>query len=608
MRLTRAPSGASGPDDPRLIAALEECLSGIESGLPPDRAALRTRYPDFAEDLFDCLDALEFVHRAAPEPSAASDGGPAIPGCSGRIGDYRLIRQVGRGGMGIVYEAVQVSLDRRVALKVLPFASALEDSQLQRFQNEARVAALLHHPHIVPVFATGCERRGIYYYAMQYIDGPSLAGLIESGRSADGVHHHGAECADRTPGITVLSTQGSRHPPADSSDRVLADRSFREVARLGAEAAEALEAAHQAGVIHRDIKPSNLLLDVANRLWVADFGLARFSGDGCLTRTGNLLGTLRYMSPEQALARPGLVDHRTDVYSLGATLYELITLRPAFCGSDRERLLRAIDRDEPPRPRSIDPAVPTQLEAVVLKAMSGRGRSRRSQHRGHSLWGRPSSRWMRRSPSCCLRVDPLCRRCVSRRARNKPPPFPSNPQGHWPYPPRPRSPLIHSPVDTVLCWLVLCERRPRRADSINRTVYEAGIATLFAQLDAANGMQVALPVAFSTEDPVLVSVTRSAVPAIWTAESRDRYFRLETLQPDLDPEWLPGSARLQQLPAEVLTVGTVPGESIDSRSDRLARTRDLSLIALPGEGTNEFAPNGSPERKLGVRRPARARG
>jgi tetratricopeptide (TPR) repeat protein len=270
--------------------------------------------------------------------------------------------------MGVVYEAEQVSLNRRVALKVLPFASSLDTSQLQRFQNEARVGALLQHPHIVPVFATGNER-GVHYYAMQYIDGPSLASLV-TGRRAGARPPLFGETAAVTPAMDDLSTQSSGPDPVGSHVSPNAAERYREAARLGAEAAEALEAAHQAGVIHRDIKPSNLLLDHAGCLWVADFGLARFSSESGLTRTGNLLGTLRYMSPEQALGRPGLVDHRTDLYSLGATIYELLTLRPAFVGRNREELMRQIEHEEPPRPTAIDPAVPKPLEAIVLRAMA----------------------------------------------------------------------------------------------------------------------------------------------------------------------------------------------------------------------------------------------
>src|SRR5262249_42886693 len=144
---------------------------------------------------------------------------------------------------------------------------------------------------------------------------------------------------------------------------------FRTVANLGVQAAQALAHAHQLGAVHRDVKPANLLLHGRGHLWVTDFGLAQVQGDTRLSLTGDLLGTLRYMSPEQALARPGAVDHRTDIYALGATLYELLTLRPAFDGQDRQELLRQIAFEEPPPPRRVDPAVPRELETVVLKAM-----------------------------------------------------------------------------------------------------------------------------------------------------------------------------------------------------------------------------------------------
>ena len=145
---------------------------------------------------------------------------------------------------------------------------------------------------------------------------------------------------------------------------------FRNIARLGAEAADALDHAHGLGVLHRDIKPANLLIDEDGALWITDFGLARFRGDLSLTHTGDMVGTLRYMSPEQALARQGVVDQRTDIYSLGATLYELLTLRPAFSGRDHQELLRQIALDEPTSPRRIDPAIPRDLETIVLKGMS----------------------------------------------------------------------------------------------------------------------------------------------------------------------------------------------------------------------------------------------
>ena len=144
----------------------------------------------------------------------------------------------------------------------------------------------------------------------------------------------------------------------------------RKVARLGTDAADALEHAHGLGVLHRDIKPANLLIDRDGSVWITDFGLARFSGNSSLTGTGDIVGTLRYMSPEQALARRGVVDQRTDVYALGATLYELLTLRPAFDGRDHQELLRQISLDEPTPPRRLNPAVPRELETIVLKAMA----------------------------------------------------------------------------------------------------------------------------------------------------------------------------------------------------------------------------------------------
>ncbi len=151
---------------------------------------------------------------------------------------------------------------------------------------------------------------------------------------------------------------------------------FRTAAALGIQAAEALDHAHKLGIVHRDIKPANLLLDVQGNLWITDFGLARLQDDAGLTITGDLLGTLRYMSPEQALAKRGYLDHRTDIYSLGATLYELVTLRPAIDGQDRQEVLRKIAQDEPTPPRRLNPAIPRELETILLKAMNKEPESR----------------------------------------------------------------------------------------------------------------------------------------------------------------------------------------------------------------------------------------
>src|SRR5262249_8162914 len=144
----------------------------------------------------------------------------------------------------------------------------------------------------------------------------------------------------------------------------------RSVAELGVAAAAALEDAHGLGVVHRDVKPANLMLDGQGHLWVTDFGLAPLQSQAGATMAGGLVGTVRYMSPEQALGQRGLVDHRTDVYALGVTLYELLTLDPAFPGSDRQDLLRRIAQEEPLPPRRLNRAVPRELETIVLKAMA----------------------------------------------------------------------------------------------------------------------------------------------------------------------------------------------------------------------------------------------
>jgi serine/threonine protein kinase len=360
-------------DDPRVIGALEEYLAAAEAGRVPDRAEFLARHADVAEPLARCLDGLEFVHAGvprlqSPDLPAASEPAPDIV-----LGDYRIQREVGRGGMGIVYEAEQQSLKRRVALKVLPFAATLDPRQLQRFQTEARAAAHLHHTNIVPVFAVGCEQ-GVHYYAMQFIEGRNLAAVIEDLRregEKQGSRDARPSILDPRSSIDPRVPQASTREQAAATERSVRGTAFlRSVANWGVQAAEALEHAHQLGIVHRDVKPANLLLDQRGQLWVADFGLALCQGETGLTMTGDLVGTLRYMSPEQALARRGIVDHRTDIYSLGATLYELLTLEPLFRGRDRHELLTQIALEEPRLPRHLNRAVPPPLETVVLKALA----------------------------------------------------------------------------------------------------------------------------------------------------------------------------------------------------------------------------------------------
>jgi serine/threonine protein kinase/Flp pilus assembly protein TadD len=353
----QAPADSALEPTSEVIRILEEYLDELQAGARPDPERLAARFPELAGPLKSCLVSLEFLQDAAL--SFRGGGQPVLPAADapseiGRLGDFHVLREVGRGGMGVVYEAEQISLGRRVALKVLPFAAAFDARQLQRFKNEAQAAAQLHHTNIVPVYAVGCER-GVHYYAMQFIDGRTLAEVIAGWRA----EAPGAAPPPDTFPVAGLSTESPPRRP----------ESFRAIARLGLQAAEALEHAHQLGVVHRDVKPANLILDAHGNVWVTDFGLARLHRATGLTVSGDLLGTLRYMSPEQALGDSAAVGPRTDVYALGATLYEMLTLHPVFDGRDRQELLRRIASEEPRPPRRLNPAVPAELEVIVGKAL-----------------------------------------------------------------------------------------------------------------------------------------------------------------------------------------------------------------------------------------------
>jgi serine/threonine protein kinase len=312
-----------------------------------------------------------------------------------RLGDFEIVRELGRGGMGVVYEARQLSLQRPVALKVLSSGLGLTARSVQRFHREAAAAARLHHTNIVAVYTTG-EQDGTYFYAMELIAGPSLDHVLRQLRqekqepSANG-------SAEPRPSPNLASTAAQPAAPADAtgpygesaappardgsgepsytavglSSSSLSSGSgyFDNVARLVAEVADALDYAHQQGVVHRDIKPSNLLLSPAGRLSVNDFGLARVLEQPGMTMTGEFVGTPMYMSPEQITAGRAPLDHRTDIYSLGATLYELLTLQPPFQGRQRDQVIAQILHKEPKAPRRVNPRVPVDLETICLKAL-----------------------------------------------------------------------------------------------------------------------------------------------------------------------------------------------------------------------------------------------
>ncbi len=360
-------AGARSAARVAVLADLVENLTArLEAGAPIDLEAVLREHPEHAAELRELLPALALLadlSHSAGEKETTADGTAPL----GELGDYRIIREVGRGGMGVVYEAEQRSLRRRVALKVLPWAAAMDPRQLQRFKNEALAAASLKHEHIVSVYAVGCER-GVHYYAMEFIEGQTLADVIR-GR-AGGVNPP-VEVSDR--GVDTPRSPAPTAPVAALSTERSGPHGrafYRAAAELVAQAAGALEHAHSLGIVHRDIKPANLLLDAAGKLYVSDFGLARFGPDAGLTMSGDLLGTLRYMAPEQALAKHGLVDHRADVYALGATLYELLTGRPAVDAADRAEILRRIAFEEPTPPRKLDRSVPAELETICLKCLA----------------------------------------------------------------------------------------------------------------------------------------------------------------------------------------------------------------------------------------------
>jgi serine/threonine protein kinase/WD40 repeat protein len=385
----------------------EEFAQRYRRGERPSLKEYLDKYPDLAGEIRDVFPAMVEIEQAEEdrhEPPERAGAGPAPP--PRQVGEYRILREVGRGGMGAVYEAEQLSLGRRVALKLLPLGVARDAKALERFRREARAAARLHHTNIVPVFEFGRDG-DVCFYAMQFIQGQGLDQIVDelcrlrgaaaaptgqsgprsvltramlTGRFELGPPSPSAEAAPVAPteGYVAPGHAATVRAEADSTvsavlpgeaqlSCVESDRRhyFQSVARIGHQTALALAYAHARGIVHRDIKPSNLLLDTKGVVWVTDFGLAKTEDDG-LTHPGDLLGTLRYMAPERFR---GECDGRADVYALGLTLYELLVLGPAFTERDRLRLIEQIKEHEPARPRALDPRIPRDLEIIVLKAM-----------------------------------------------------------------------------------------------------------------------------------------------------------------------------------------------------------------------------------------------
>lgn len=294
-----------------------------------------------------------------------------------RIDGYEIVSALGQGGMGVVYRAVQNKLKRTVALKVLPAViGAASPSAVSRFRREAHAAARLHHTHIIPIYDFG-ESHGGYYYAMELITGKPLNVLVRQFAAHNAASASPSRLAAllRETTLGTPSAQEIQEPSAaavhaaDVSTPARARLYYRQVARWMADAADALHYAHGEGIIHRDIKPANIILSADGRVMLGDFGLAKSMDEDSITLTGALLGTVRYLSPEQAMARRVPVDHRTDIYSLGATMYELLTYQPAFPGDDDRQILSAIISREPSPPHKMVHTVPPELETICLKAL-----------------------------------------------------------------------------------------------------------------------------------------------------------------------------------------------------------------------------------------------
>jgi eukaryotic-like serine/threonine-protein kinase len=399
----------SSSDRNPVEALADDFLRRQRGGERPTLEEYCRRHPELADEIrevFPVLIRMEDMRSDGPDEST---GGMAVHTATRleRLGDYRILREIGRGGMGVVYEAEQESLGRRVALKILPDAALADAKQVLRFEREARAAARLHHTNIVPVFGVG-QDDGHHYYVMQFIPGMGLDAVLEelrrlrrgrppSGRapsrgpvSAIAVAEAivsgrfsptDPDITDPVPnGVAVTAAVPIDYPPdtapptvslpgasADSLARSDPDRTFfRSVARIGLQVAEALEYANRQGILHRDVKPSNLLLDPKGNVWVADFGLAKAADTEDITHSGDIIGTVRYMAPERFA---GKCDARSDVYALGLTLYELLALRPAFEASDRHELMRRVMSEQPERLRGLVPNIPRDLETIIQKAI-----------------------------------------------------------------------------------------------------------------------------------------------------------------------------------------------------------------------------------------------
>ncbi|MCG8403670.1 MAG: protein kinase [Phycisphaerales bacterium] len=359
----------------------EAQVDSVSRHLDVCRECRRRVEADPAEAAFD--DDLRYLTRAHDDVPV--DMSVPLQRLNASLSDYEIISEIGRGGMGIVYKARQISLNRIVALKVLPaLLGVVRPDAITRFRREAELAAHIQHTNIVGIYDMG-EVDGTFYYAMQLIDGRSLQDLLAEIKTSGAV-----DVVFRVNDGTSSSPRPSSSSEKSGFTKPTRDY-FRQVATWFADVADALHYAHSHGVIHRDIKPSNLLLNPDSRLIIADFGLAKPIESDPLTTSASLLGTAQYLSPEQVDTSIGLIDHRVDVYALGATLYELLAFRPLFASAnDREVLNQILHRDPTPPHRFVD-KVPRELETICMKAVE---KDRRARYASAQELGDDLRRWL----------------------------------------------------------------------------------------------------------------------------------------------------------------------------------------------------------------------
>jgi eukaryotic-like serine/threonine-protein kinase len=383
----------------------DEFAERIRRGESPSIEQYEASHPEWASVIRQVFEPIEIVEKLSVQrPSSTGNRDPIVPSLivPSQLGDFRILREIGRGGMGVVYEAVQISLQRRVALKVINLQTSDQDKLQIRFRREAEAAAGLHHTNIVQVYGSGVDG-GVHYYAMQLIQGAPLNEVIDWLRQESqstcqnndqsmvsfagkrllsstvvSQEELGSTCElSKTKRIDSSNTTSIE--PIDGSDVVEVVKSkvlsgnavngfplayYRNAARITADIANALGYAHRQRILHRDIKPANLILDKAGVIWVTDFGLARRLDIDGATQAGEVLGTIRYMAPEQ-IAGGG--DARMDIYSLGLCLYELVTLKSPF-DAPKQRLLDPKRFSVLPSPRKLNPKIPPDLETIILKA------------------------------------------------------------------------------------------------------------------------------------------------------------------------------------------------------------------------------------------------